>query len=85
MTECREGAGDIYAQDSMRGLANRYGAALTSGLTIEDVKAWPEVLQSVTPDDVMAAAEKVLQRSHAVTGWLTGPTTTPDTDAEAIQ
>lgn len=78
-------AGDIYAQDSMRGLANRYGAALTSGLTIEDVKAWPEVLQSVTPDDVMAAAEKVLQRSHAVTGWLTGPTTTPDTDAEAIQ
>ncbi len=78
-------AGDIYAQDSMRGLANRYGAALTSGLTIEDVKAWPEVLQSVTPDDVMAAAEKVLQRSHAVTGWLTGPTTNPDTDAEAIQ
>lgn len=78
-------AGDIYAQDSMRGLANRYGAALTSGLTIEDVKAWPKVLQSVTPDDVMAAAEKVLQRSHAVTGWLTGPTTTPDTDAEAIQ
>ncbi|MEC7764680.1 MAG: pitrilysin family protein [Pseudomonadota bacterium] len=77
-------ASDIYAQDSMQGLANRYGSALTSGLTIEDVKAWPEVLQSVTPDDVMAAAEKVLQKSHAVTGWLTGPSTT-ETDAEALQ
>lgn len=78
-------ANDIYAQDSMQGLANRYGAALTSGLTIEDVKAWPDVLQSVTPEDVMAAAEKVLQKSHAVTGWLTAPTAAPETDAEAIQ
>jgi zinc protease len=78
-------ANDIYAQDSMRGLANRYGAALTSGLTIEDVKAWPEVLQSVTPEAVMAVAEKVLQRSHAVTGWLTGPDTSLEPAAEVSQ
>ncbi|MAM63623.1 pitrilysin family protein [Maritimibacter sp. UBA3975] len=78
-------ANDIYAQDSMRGLANRYGAALTSGLTIEDVKAWPDVLQSVTPDDVMKVAEKVLQRSHAVTGWLTVPETSPEPEAEVSQ
>jgi zinc protease len=78
-------ANDIYAQDSMRGLANRYGAALTSGLTIEDVQAWPEVLQSVTPEDVMAAAEKVLQRDNSVTGWLTGPDAEPTADEEAIQ
>ncbi|MBV7377334.1 M16 family metallopeptidase [Maritimibacter dapengensis] len=66
-------ASDIYAQDSARGLANRYGRALTTGLTVEDVEAWPDVLQAVTPEDVMAAAEKVFQPSHSVTGWLMAP------------
>jgi zinc protease len=63
-------ASEIYALDDVSELANRYGRALTSGLTIEDVQAWPEVLQAVTPDDVMAAAAKVLDRRGAVTGWL---------------
>jgi hypothetical protein len=37
---------------------------------VADVQAWPEVLQSVTPEDVMAAAATVLDRKSAVTGWL---------------
>ncbi|MEI4488402.1 pitrilysin family protein [Frigidibacter sp. MR17.14] len=64
-------ASDIYAKDSVGGLARKYGEALTSGLTIADVEAWPQVLQSVTEDEVMAAARDVLNRDHAVTGWLT--------------
>ncbi len=60
----------IYEQDNIGRLANRYGAALTSGLTVEDVQAWPEVLQSVTKDEVLAAAKTWLDRSHSVTGWL---------------
>ncbi|MGP3698398.1 M16 family metallopeptidase [Rhodobacter sp. NSM] len=64
------GAQDIYSRDNVDGLARRYGAALTTGLTVEDVAAWPDVLQAVTPEDVMTAAREVFERRHAVTGWL---------------
>ncbi len=67
----------IYEQDDVQSLAQRYGAALTSGLTIEDVKAWPDVLQSVSEQDIMAAAKRLLDRRHAVTGWLLRPAATP--------
>jgi len=63
-------ASEIYARDDIQGLARRYGAALASGLSIEDVQSWPDVLQAVTPEDVMAAAREVLNRDHAVTGFM---------------
>ena len=64
-------AATIYARDDANGLALDYGGALAVGLTVDDVKSWPDVLQSVTEADVMAAAALVLNRDHAVTGWLT--------------
>ncbi len=63
-------ASQIYSLDSLQGLARRYGVALTSGLTVEDVEAWPDVLQAVTPEDVLAIADRVLDRNNAVTGWM---------------
>lgn len=63
-------AAQIYARDSVESIANRYGRALTQGLTVADVQAWPDILQAVTADDVMAAARDVLDRKQAVTGWL---------------
>ena len=63
-------AEQIYSADNTQGLAHRYGMALASGLTVQDVQAWPDVLQSVTAEEVMAAAKKVLDRRQAVTGWL---------------
>jgi zinc protease len=63
-------AAEVYAQDRVEGLANRYGAALATGLTVEDVKAWPEVLQAVTAEDVMAAARAVLDPRQSVTLWV---------------
>lgn len=63
-------ASQIYAQDSISGLANRYGAALTSGLTVADVQAWPEILQAVTEEDIIAAAKLVFNRENAVTGHV---------------
>ena len=63
-------ASTIYARDNAEGLAQDYGAALAIGLTVDDVKSWPDLLQSVTEADVMAAAELVLNRNNAVTGWL---------------
>ncbi|MDP5347405.1 MAG: insulinase family protein, partial [Paracoccaceae bacterium] len=63
-------AAQIYARDDVESIANQYGRALTQGLTVADVQAWPDVLQAVTADDVLAAARMVLDRRQAVTGWL---------------
>jgi zinc protease len=63
-------AQQIYARDNVDGIAQRYGTALTTGLSVDDVKEWPEILQAVTPEDIMAAAEKVIVRKTSVTGWL---------------
>ncbi|MGJ8622824.1 MAG: M16 family metallopeptidase [Yoonia sp.] len=63
-------ASEIYAKDDTQALARRYGAALTQSLTVEDVQAWPDILQSVTAEDVKAVAAKVLNRNQAVTGWI---------------
>lgn len=63
-------AEQIYANDNTSALANLYGGALAIGLTVADVQAWPDVLQAVTAEDVMAAAQEVLDRRTAVTGYL---------------
>jgi len=65
-------ASEIYAQDNVDAIANRYGRALTSGLTVDDVKAWPAALEAVTSDDVMEAVT-LLRREASVTGWLMRP------------
>lgn len=63
-------AAEIYKQDDARAVADEYGAALAVGLTLQDVRDWPNVLQSVTAADVLEAAKSVFQRNNAVTGWL---------------
>ena len=63
-------ASQIYARDDVDGLARRYGEALATGLGIQDVQDWPGVLEAVTPEDVTQAAAEILDRDHAVTGWL---------------
>ena len=63
-------ASEIYARDDVDRIANRYGQALTSGLTIEDVKAWPEILDAVTAEDIQQAARDLFDRRASVTGWL---------------
>ena len=66
-------AGEIYAKDSVQGLANTYGEELAIGLTVQDVQDWDNILDAVTIDDVKSAAARVLDRRSAVTGWLTTP------------
>ena len=63
-------AAEIYARDDVDGLARRYGAALAAGLTVQDVQDWPDILQSVTPDDVLAAAQTLFDRRQSVTMWV---------------
>ena len=68
-------AGLIYERDDVQSMANQYGSALTSGLTIKDVQDWPQILQDVTAEDVIEAAALLLDKKQAVTGWLTKPDT----------
>jgi zinc protease len=63
-------ASQIYALDNTEGLANRYGRAISQGLTIQDVQDWPHILQEVTSKDVLSAARMVFDRKQSVTGWL---------------
>lgn len=63
-------ASEIFARDDLQGTARRYGEGLTSGLTVQDIEDWPNVLQAVTADDVMAAAKRVFDKKKSVTGWL---------------
>jgi zinc protease len=65
----------IYEEDDIESLARSYGMALTSGLTVADIEAWPEILKSVTEEEILDAAARVFDRRNAVTGWLTGSET----------
>ncbi|QFT58560.1 Protease 3 precursor [Sulfitobacter sp. THAF37] len=69
-------ASQIYARDDADSVANRYGQALATGLSVEDVQNWPDVLEAVTADDIMAAARSVLDKRQSVTGWLMKPEVT---------
>ncbi len=71
----------IYERDNVQSTAQRYGQALTSGLTIEDVQAWPGLLQAITQEEIMAAAREIFDRRRAVTGWLTQPEETTEEEA----
>ena len=60
----------IFAQDSVNSLARRYGAALAMGFSLEDIQQWPDVVESVTIEDIRAAAEAHLELNASVTGVL---------------
>jgi zinc protease len=60
----------IYAQDNQATMARWYGGALTSGLSIEDIRSWPERIRAVTADQVRDAAQKWLDKKRSVTGYL---------------
>jgi zinc protease len=60
----------VYAQDNQASMARWYGAALTSGETVEDVKEWPARIRLVSADGVREAARKWLDKRRSVTGYL---------------
>jgi zinc protease len=60
----------IYAQDNQATLARWYGGALTTGLSIEDIRSWPDRIRAVTAEQVREAAQKWLEKNRSVTGYL---------------
>jgi zinc protease len=47
-----------------------FGSALTTGMSIKEVLDWPERIRAVTPEQIVAAAKKVLVLRQSVTGLL---------------
>lgn len=60
----------IFARDSQSGMARMFGAALTTGSTVEDILDWPDRLRAVSAEDVQNAARRHLANGPAVTGYL---------------
>ena len=60
----------IYAQDSQATMARWYGAALTTGSSVQAVQSWPDRIRAVTADSVSAAAKAWLDKRRSVTGYL---------------
>lgn len=75
-------ASEIYERDSAHGRAYDYGQGLATGLSIEDVNEWPDVLSAVTAEDVSAVAKDLLSSRATVTGWLL-PAKAEDVSASA--
>src|SRR6195952_209816 len=60
----------IYAQDNQATLARWYGGAPTTGLSIDDIRSWPDRIRAVTAEQVREAAQKWLDKNRSVTGYL---------------
>ena len=63
-------ADTVYAQDNQATLARWYGAALATGQTVEEVRAWPDRIHAVTAEAVQQAARNWLEIRRSVTGYL---------------
>ncbi|MBA5779011.1 insulinase family protein [Stappia sp. F7233] len=63
----------VYAQDSQSTLARIFGAALTTGGTIESVQQWPRQIASVTARDVQEVARKYLSDAPVTANLLGSP------------
>ena len=60
----------VYAQDNQSQLARQYGAALTTGSTVQAVLERPERLRAVTAGEVRDVARRYLDKRRSVTGYL---------------
>ena len=60
----------VYARDSQSDLARWYGSSLAIGQTLQEVEQWPDKIEAVTAEDIIAAARRYLDHKPAVTGHL---------------
>ncbi|MBM3489234.1 MAG: insulinase family protein [Alphaproteobacteria bacterium] len=60
----------IYARDNVGAAPRVLGAGLIIGLTVEQIEAWPQLVEQVTLEDVNAAARAVFNANASVTAVL---------------
>ncbi|ARJ64413.1 zinc protease [Magnetospirillum sp. ME-1] len=69
-SKARLRASAVYGRDSLHTGAQTLGQALASGLSVDEVEAWPERIKAVTPEQVAKAAAAVFNPAASVTGLL---------------
>ena len=72
----------IFARDSQSGMARIYGSTLSIGQNIEDIQKWPELIKSVTVEQIKDAADRYLVKDQSVTSYLLPPDTEPENARE---
>lgn len=72
----------IFARDSQSGMARIYGSALSVGQNIEDIQKWPDLIKSVTVEQIRDAASRYLVKDQSVTSYLLPPDTEPENAGE---
>ncbi len=60
----------VYAQDNQSTLARWYGGSLAIGLTVDQVRTWPDRIRNVTAEAARDAARQWLDKRRSVTGYL---------------
>ncbi|MBJ26118.1 MAG: peptidase M16 [Rhodospirillaceae bacterium] len=66
----RMAANLLYSLDNPSGVAKIFGSALSIGMSVNDVENWSKKIDSVTADEIMNAANYVLNADKSVTGIL---------------
>jgi len=60
----------IYDRDDIDSTAFKYGTGVAGGLTVEQIRSWNEKLTEVKKEEIVAAAQFLLNKDLSVTGWL---------------
>ena len=68
----------VYDQDNQATLARWYGTALTTGMSVDSVRTWPERIRAVTAEAVQAAARQYLDKRRSSTGYLVKDASRPE-------
>ena len=70
-------ADSVYAQDNQERLARMYGAGLVVGMTVDEIRTWPDRVRTVPAGAVRDAARTWLELRRAVTSHLLPPQSPP--------
>ncbi len=60
----------IYDRDDIDSTAFKYGTGVAGGLTVEQIRSWNDKLTEVKKEEIVAAAQFLLNKDLSVTGWL---------------
>ncbi|WP_282607500.1 pitrilysin family protein [Pelagibius sp. Alg239-R121] len=66
----RKRAGSVYVRDDLGTAPRIIGMSLATGRTIEEIENWPDLIDKVTVEQVLAAARAVFRDESSVTGLL---------------
>uniref|UniRef100_A0A2A4Z9E4 Peptidase M16 n=1 Tax=OCS116 cluster bacterium TaxID=2030921 RepID=A0A2A4Z9E4_9PROT len=65
-------AESLYARDNQTSMARMIGAGLSCNMSLEDILDWPERIEAIDKDEMLATLDKYIDENASVTGQLMG-------------